>query len=98
MPVNINKDQCKNIIEIWGYGTNTIIVHTVNGRCIKITAAHNIKSNTTINYYAFYEERQELEITGKNVEVWVKASFPWQTGDTVEHCLKMALFSVDEEG
>lgn len=60
MPIKINDDDYPNILEVWGYSTNTIVVNMADRRRIKITAAHNIKSGVTPKYFAEYEEMKEI--------------------------------------
>ncbi|OEH86242.1 hypothetical protein BHU72_11950 [Desulfuribacillus stibiiarsenatis] len=97
MPIKVSDANFSNIIEIWGHGPNTIEVHTGDGRQVKITAAHNIRSGATPNYYAHYEEIQEIKIDKKTLKVWVAADYPWQVGETVEGCLRGALVWVDRD-
>lgn len=96
MPIELREDQFPNITEVWGYGTNTIVVHTTEGRCVKITAEHNIRGGSTPNYYAAYEERKEIRIGSESYEIWVKADYPWQHGNTVQECLLLALGWVND--
>lgn len=91
MPISLRDDQYPNISEVWGIGTNSIVAYTTDGRCVKITARHNIRSGTTPNYFASYEERREIHIGGETSEVWARADYPWQDGRTVEECLVLAL-------
>ncbi|ATW24174.1 hypothetical protein [Candidatus Formimonas warabiya] len=95
MPICVSREDYPNITEIWGHGENTIVVNTTDGRRVKITAAHNIRSGAIPNYYADYEEVREIEIDGETLEVWVDAHYPWQDGDTVEDCLLGALVWVN---
>lgn len=95
MPIKVSKDDFLNIREIWGYGPNTIVIYTVDGRHIKITAAQNIKSGSATKYSAEYEEMKEVKIGDKTIEVWVNAHYPWRDGDTVEECLLGALALID---
>lgn len=91
----VSKDRFPNIKEIWGYGTNTIVIHTVNGKRIKITAAQNIRSGSISKYSARYEEMKEVQTGDKIIEIWVDAHYSWYDGDTVEECLLGALAMLD---
>lgn len=91
MPIQIRKDAYPEISEIWGCSPNSIILNMVDGRSVKITALHNIKSGATPNYYADYEEKVGIENNGRTYEVWADASYPWQDGETIEQCLRSAI-------
>ncbi len=91
LPINIKKDVYPEVAEIWGISSNSIVLNMVDGREVKITASHNIKSGAIPQYYADYEERVEFEIGGKIYKVWAEATYPWQDGDTIEECLELAI-------
>jgi hypothetical protein len=91
MPIRISPDQYPGISEIWGCGPNTIIVNTIEGRSIKVTAQHNIRSGATPNYFADYEEKKQFQIGEETYDIWVDANYPWQDGNTAEECLLLAI-------
>ncbi|NLO90195.1 MAG: hypothetical protein GX088_07745 [Clostridia bacterium] len=95
IPISVPREKFPNINEIWGYGPNTIVVNTNDGRCIKITAAKNIRSGGTSIYYSEYEEMKEIQVGDKTIRVWVVADYPWREGETIEQCLLEALVFVD---
>lgn len=94
MPIHINGDNYPEVIEIWGCSPNSIILNMTDGRQVKITALHNIKSGATPSYYADFEQRVEIEHNGETYRVWADVSYPWQVGETIESCLISAIGSV----
>lgn len=91
MNITISRDGFSNLAEVWEYGPNTIVVRTTDGRQVKITAAHNIKSGTNSKYCAEYEEIREIRIENATVEVWATANYRPIDGDTIGECLLCAL-------
>ena len=97
MSIVVDKNSFEKIEEIWGIGPNTLQIETKDNKVIRIHALHNIKAGINDEYYVFYEELTELEINGKKREIWAKASYSWQTGDSVKDCLEKALQMVETE-
>ncbi len=91
MPIRVDRHSYPEVTEIWGYSPNSIILIMQDGREVKITALRNIKSGALPNYFACYEERVEVKINGRTYVVWTEADYPWQDGETIEECLKLAI-------
>jgi hypothetical protein len=43
-----------------------------------------------------YEERIEVKLGGEWLFLWVKVDLPWETGDSVDGCMRAALAHVDK--
>lgn len=91
MPIKIDREKYPEVMEIWGCSSNSIILNMEDGREVKITALHNIKSGAQPNYFASYEERVEIKANGHTYKVWMEASYSWQDGATIEECLRRAI-------
>lgn len=96
MPITVEEGVFENILEIWGIGHNTIEVITKNDRHFRICAARNLRSGSTGEYHANYEELIEVN---ENVRVFsVAYDMPRAIGDTIENCLHEGLGWVDDIG
>lgn len=91
LPIRVSSEDFPNIVQVWGYGPNTIVVRTRDGRQIKITAAHNIKSGINSNYCAEFEEIKEIRVKNDIIEIWANADYKSIDGETIEQCLECAM-------
>lgn len=97
MPIRVAEDQLTNLTEIYALAENVVEVVTANHRTIRITAKQKVRGPLA-PFWAAYDELVHTTIDGEACQVWVRGEFPWAKGDTIEQCLRSAMFFVNEAG
>jgi hypothetical protein len=83
-----------NGLDVYQIGRETLVVHTTEGREVRITAKHDLRKGT---YRAEYERRARLQNGGTTYSVWAltPAHEPFVNADP-EICLQQALRNINK--
>jgi hypothetical protein len=81
------------VVSVYAVGDGTIVVHTTDGRDLRITAWRNL---STGRYVADFERRSTLRSNGKEFHVWAHTpAYQRVTAEDRESCLEAAVLEVD---
>jgi hypothetical protein len=94
IPIDIDPSLYPNISELHRVGLRTVDAH-LGRRRFRVWIFEKLSDREPPLFSTSYQERVEVELGDRWVQLWVRTDLPWETGDSVDACMRAALTHVD---